>query len=1161
MLKQLDANINVNKNELRTPLVKIPIILEIENMPTNNNMPTKNNFNYSLTIEPRTQQVVRIPVNLINGTGILNYEQFYTGLEMPKALVNIENNFALTTITNINENPIKIDFFEPLEIEPLNLIDVNFVEKMDMDIDLSYEQDSLLKQNLKNLRLDHCNKEEKDAIRKLCFDYRDIFYCEQIPLSFTSEITHKIKLNDESPIYTKSYRFPEIHKKEVKDQIAKMLDQGIIQHSISPWSSPIWVVPKKLDASGRRKWRLVIDYRKLNEKSCNDRYPLPNITDILDKLGRANYFTTLDLASGFHQIQVDPDDIPKTAFSTEGGHYEFKRMPFGLKNAPSTFQRVMDNILRGLHNEICLVYLDDIIIFSTSLDEHIQRLKSVFDRLRKSNFKLQLDKSEFLQKTVQYLGHIITPQGVKPNPDKVSAIKRFPIPRTQKDIKSFLGLLGYYRRFIKDFAKITKPLTKCLKKNAKVTHDQNFIDAFNTCKEILVNDPILQYPDFSKPFILTTDASDVALGAILSQGTLPNDRPVAYASRTLNETESKYSTIEKELLAIVWACKHFRPYLYGRKFTIYTDHRPLTWLFSLKEPNSKLVRWRLKLEEFEYDIIYKKGKLNTNADCLSRVTLNAIDNESMLNNPGDIDQDILDTLQNVTQNLQTLQDFQKPSTSNTNDKIKIISDIQIKPPDNSQNDNTNTSTQHSTANETTNDGIKIFDEIINNKTNQILVFPNVIYKLDIKRETYENHKIVTVKIPIINNEQMILQFLKENTDPKHVYCMYFQSDELYNDFCTVYLKHFSEKGPKLIRCLKLVNTVADKEEQILLIKNHHESKTNHRGINETLEKLKFNYYWKNMKSTVSNFINACDICQRAKYARKDPYTPLMLTQTASRPFEIIHIDVFIFDGKNYLTLVDAFSKLGQAIFIEGKTAIHVSNALIKYFTFYGTPEKLVADNGTEFNNETVKELLKLHKINVHFTTPTHHESNGVIERFHSTLIEHLRVLREIYPDENKNLIEYAIIGYNSSIHSSTKYTPFEITFGHTNLRNPHEIFLPNSFYTDYAENHKNKLKHVYQEVSERLVSNKEKVIAKNNTQGDTNNTFKVGQTVFKKNPNNRNKKHNKFLGPYEITQILDRNRVEIINKRNKNKKEILHIKELKDPPVVSGQPSAASQQE
>lgn len=391
---------------------------------------------------------------------------------------------------------------------------------------------------------------------------------------------------------------------------------------------------KKIDASGKQKWRLVVDFRKLNEKTIDDKYPIPNIADVLDKLGKCQYFTTLDLASGFYQVEMSSEDIPKTAFNVEHGHFEFLRMPMGLKNSPSTFQRVMDNVLRGLQNVICLVYLDDIIVFSTSLQEHIINLEKVFQRLRESNFKIQMDKSEFLKLETAYLGHVITREGIKPNPDKITSIQNYPIPQTTKQIKQFLGLIGYYRKFVPDFAKITKPLTLCLKKGRKITLDSDYIDCFEKCKTLLTNDPILQYPDFNREFILTTDASNVALGAILSQGIVGSDKPISYASRTLNESELNYSTIEKELLAIVWATKYFRPYLFGRKFKIITDHKPLQWLMNVKEPNSRLTRWRLKLSEYNYTVIYKKGKSNTNADALSRIELH-VEQTDEINKPKD----------------------------------------------------------------------------------------------------------------------------------------------------------------------------------------------------------------------------------------------------------------------------------------------------------------------------------------------------------------------------------------------------------------------------------------------------------------------------------------------------------------------------------------------
>lgn len=466
------------------------------------------------------------------------------------------------------------------------------------------------------IRTEHLNSEEESLLLSTINKYSGIFYQENDKLSFTSAIKHRIRTINNIPIYTKSYRYPYIHRNEVETQIREMLNDNIIRHSNSPYSAPIWIVPKKTDASGKTKWRLVIDYRKLNEVTIDDKYPIPNIDEILDKLGRCQYFTTLDLAKGFHQIEIEEEDIHKTAFSVEGGHYEFLRMPFGLKTAPATFQRLMNNILRDYINRICLVYLDDVIIFSTSLQEHMNSIKLIFNRLKEANLKVQLDKSEFLKRETEFLGHIVTPNGIKTNPKKVECVKNFPIPKNTKQIKQFLGLTGYYRKFIKDYSLIAKPMTRYLKKDTKINvSDPEYEKSFNTLKTLLIHDPILAYPDFTKQFTLTTDASNFALGAILSQ----DNHPICYASRTLNAHEINYSTIEKELLAIIWATKYFRPYLFGRKFIIETDHKPLTWLFSIKEPNSKLVRWRLKLSEFDYEIKYKKGIKNGNADALSRI--------------------------------------------------------------------------------------------------------------------------------------------------------------------------------------------------------------------------------------------------------------------------------------------------------------------------------------------------------------------------------------------------------------------------------------------------------------------------------------------------------------------------------------------------------------
>ena len=508
---------------------------------------------------------------------------------------------------------IDMNFHNVIPVQSLQNFDIGEIVENKIGLDLN------------ELRLDHLNVEEKRKITNLCKDFSGIFFNENQLLSATTTVKHNIPTTDNVPVYTRCFRHPPAIQKEISAQIQKLLQNEIIRPSVSPYSSPVWIVPKKIDASGKRKYRMVIDYRNLNFKTTEDKYPLPRIDEILDNLGRCTYFSCLDLAQGFHQIPMSEESISKTAFSVPNGHFEYVRMPFGLKNAPATFQRMMDEILKSHLYKRCFVYMDNVMVFSRSLQEHINDLKLIFSSLKSANLKIQLDKSEFLTKKVEFLGHIVTDKGLQPNPKKIHAIQQFPIPKTVKEIKSFLGLVGYYRRFIPNFANIVYPINKCTRKGEKINiHDSRYISAFEQCKNLMTHSPILQYPDFKKTFTLTTDASDIAIGSVLSQ----DFNPVAFYSRTLNSAERNYSTIEKELLSIVASTKFFRPYLFGQKFKIETDHNPLVWLNSLKTPNSRLIRWKIKLDEFDYTISYKKGKENVVADALSRIEINVHDSDS-----------------------------------------------------------------------------------------------------------------------------------------------------------------------------------------------------------------------------------------------------------------------------------------------------------------------------------------------------------------------------------------------------------------------------------------------------------------------------------------------------------------------------------------------------
>lgn len=1076
-----------------------------------------------------------------------------------------------TTVLNLQ--------FDNISIKRTYNIDTQFSDLMADDVDRE------LKTNLDRIRIDHLNTEERREIQKLCYQYRDIFYSENLPLTFTHAVKHKLRLTDDTPVFTKNYRRPPCQQQAIQQQVDDLERKGIIRESISPWSSPVHLVPKKADASGTVKWRLVVDYRKLNDKTIEDKYPIPNISDILDRLGRAQYFTTIDLASGYHQVEMDPDDVERTAFTTDR-HYEFLRMPFGLKNAPSTFQRLMNNILRDLLPETCLVYLDDILVYSTSLQEHLIKLRNVFDRLREHNFKVQLDKSEFLKKEVSYLGHVLSEDGVKPNEDKIKAIKQFPIPTTQREIKSFLGLVGYYRKFIPDFAKLTKPMTRCLKKNAKIVHSPEFIESFEKAKVVLCNDPILQYPDYSKPFILTTDASNVSIGAVLSQGTVGKDKPVAYASRTLSETETRYSTIERELLAIVWATKYFRPYLYGRQFTIYTDHRPLTWLMSLKDDGSKLTRWRLRLQEYDFKVEYKKGKYNTNADALSRVKINTYD----INKPGTSRQthDITDipaeesSSKAKDSNRSTITNLDLPQNSDSSNSgidrnrstqispdlsqidIRDLLGLPITPPQVTETSETadrdvNDNDDHCNTSHTE---IPTCLDAIDKQMKQFYIRSSPGTKYRVEERSKGNFIIKDVFIPINETESEVINFLKEHTIADRKFHCYFHNNELYPIFCKVVGSVFDNRGPKLFRCLSRVTLVDNKREQIDLIKKYHEGKTLHRGILETSKRLRKNYHWPNLLASVQKYVNECEVCLKAKYERNPLRPPISLTETPSKPMEHLFMDLYSSDGNTFLTVIDNFTKYAQAIHLQAATSVHIAEALLQLFSYLGIPCKITTDSDHKFDNEIIKEICSIHKIPIHFTTPYNPNSNSPIERFHSTIGEMIRLQKLTDKSDSPTLMRNAILAYNNTIHSSTNFTPFELLYGHTNGRNPLELYYTKELYQDYVEKHKKQMENAQKLVSLRLEADKEQVAQRLNKNAETP-AFKVGDKVFKQVAKTaRSKKTEpKYLGPYTIVRIHPNNVFEIVGKHVNAKTIRVHSRLLRRPSHITGSspPSPGSQ--
>lgn len=858
--------------------------------------------------------------------------------------------------------------------------------------------------------------EHFETLSSICKEFNDIFHLPEDKLSFCKGVRHQIITKEgTTPISLRNHRLAPHAKQIINETVHKLLEQDIIQPSTSPWNAPLLVVPKKPGPDGKKNWRVVVDYRKLNASTRQDAYPLPRIEDILDQLGEAQFYTSMDLESGYYQILMDEEDKEKTAFSTPYGHFEFNKMPFGLTNGPATFQRMMNHTLSGLHGIECLVYLDDIVVYGKSLEEHNLRLRHVFERLRKNNLKVKISKCQFLKEEILFLGHKINRNGLSPDPTKVEAVLNFPPPSSIKKLQSFLGLANYYRKFIDNFAHIAEPLNKLLRSDEKYRWTTECQNAFEKLKLALTTPPVLIYPDYSKEFILTTDASNFAIGAVLSQGIVGQDQPIAYVSRSLDSTERKYATIEKEMLAIVYAVKYFRCYLQNRKFTIYTDHKPLTGALRAHDTTSRLTNLLNRLVDFDYIIKYKPGRLNLNADALSRLPY---------------------------------EDIQNPIISVvTRSKAKL---------------------------------------------------KNVVEK---------------------DEDNSIKPIAKKP--------------------CLIEQKRYSDA----------VEILDPDKKQTILQEFHLNVLGGHQGRDQTFDKISRQYKWKGLFTDVDNFVKNCEDCQRSKVGLSTKM-PLGISDTPYHPFEKVFLDVVgplstTLSGNKYiLTFEDDFSKTMDCVPVPDQEARTIAEAFVeRIICRYSLPEKLITDKGTNFESHLFKEVCKVLKIKKISTTSYHPQSNGSLERCHRPLADYLRIFEKKYPDSWDTFLAPAMFVKNTSIHSSTKFTPTELLMGF----NPK---IPTSFklkpepvynYENYAKIIKYKLQEAYKVSRENVLAAKHRAKEYYDKSCRERN-FKIGDFIRIKNPAKKGKLDFNWSEPYKIIEVNSNNNVTV---KIGNKNVRLHNNRIK----------------
>ena len=560
-------------------------------------------------IPPQTELVIQARLNRVwvHGAGCIETTQAAPGVVVASSLHRPNGQLLPIRVMNYSDHPVTIPAGKRIAV----CTAVQAIESLDM------ATPAIPDKNWEDIVCRWCeglDQEGSVKARNLLSKHHAVFSREKFDLGRTDVVQHDINLNTGArPIKQRPYRHGPVQEEEIEKQVEELKAHGLVKEGHGAWSSPV-VLVKKRDGS----WRFCVDYRKLNEVTQKDAYPLPRIDDSLDALGGSRLFSTLDLTSGYWQVGLAKGAREKAAFATRSGLWEWQVLPFGLTSAPSTFERLMERVLRGLHWRTLLIYLDDIIVFSKDLDSHLSRLEEVFTRLKAAGLKLKPSKCTLFAKQVNYLGHVVSADGVATDQEKVAAVRNWPVPQHKTDVRAFLGTCGYYRRFIAGFSELQRPLSQLCKREAKFRWDENCQRAFDILKEKLTSAPILAYPDYTLPFILDTDASQVGTGAVLSQKQKEGEKVVAYYSKMFSPEEMNYCVTRKELLAIVKAVNHFRPQLYGRKFEIRTDHASLLWLLRTSVPTGQLARWMETLSEFDFSLTHRSGRKHNNADGLSR---------------------------------------------------------------------------------------------------------------------------------------------------------------------------------------------------------------------------------------------------------------------------------------------------------------------------------------------------------------------------------------------------------------------------------------------------------------------------------------------------------------------------------------------------------------
>ena len=816
---------------------------------------------------------------------------------------------------------------------------------------------------------DFMTKEQILETKKLVQKFHMIFSKNDLDLGKTVKVKYKIKVTDPVPFKERYRKIPSSQYEAVRKHLQEMLDLGAIRPSDSSWCSAVVLVKKK-----NGELRFCIDLRKLNA-TVKDAYSLPMIDENLERLKGSCVFSSLDLKSGYWQVEIEEESKQYTAF-TLGllGFFECNRMSFGATNSSATFQRLMESCLGDLNLNWCVIYLDDVVVYARTVEEHLKRLQGVFQKLKDAGLKLKPSKCELFKKSIFYLGHVVSEEGVRTDPKKIEAVKKWKRPLNVHTVRKFLGFMNYYRKFIKDYSKIARPVYNLIsgdnanKRTNLVEWSQGAEEAFQTLIDKCTNPSVLAYADFSLLFELHIDASGIGIGTVLYHTQEGKKRVIAYASRTLSQSKARYPAHKLEFLAFKWALTdQFYEYLYGNSFAVYTDNNPSIYILTAAKLDACGQRWVSAIAPMNFILHYKPGRTNIDADALSRLTCS----EEIGN------KEVQAILKGCLEQPKFLWQAYACSARVTEDLKNHLAPCKM-------------GVLEWRKAQAVDPAISIIKKLIcNNTLSQMR--PTSKDNPELRAYLHQRHKLKL-------RNGVLYRYIDNNQKPNR-------------------------------NSMQLCLPKPYKKETL---EGCHDN-VGHFGIDRTLDLLRDRFYWPHMMEDAKQYVSSCRRCQVAK--GKQQLAPLQ-PYHADAPMELVHIDYLTTEHRktgndvNILIITDHYSRFPQAIKTKNQTALTTAQAAYDhFFSKYGFPEKIVTDQGTIFESMLFKDLCKVANITKLRTTIYHPQGNGNSERFNSTLINMIRTLEQEQKVKCTRHLNTLCSAYNSTVHSSTGFCLYWLMMG------------------------------------------------------------------------------------------------------------------------------------